>query len=150
MVSVIASRALSKSMSRQHRTQCNSLCNAAHQKHAFNSMALKQKERRNNAKASIATAAQIYKHWPRLSWPVLAWSSSCKVLDCPLTQKSYYKVCTEIGVSKKAPQLILIVTMLWRVYDKASPWSLKYKNTWLGYYIHKYLVMLLQCNYNKN
>lgn len=34
--------------------------------------------------------------------------------------------------------------------DKASLWSLRYKNTHLGHYIHKCLVMLLQCNYSTN
>lgn len=67
IVSIIANWCLFQSMFRQHGTQCNSQCNTAHQKHAFNSMKIEE----ITIKKGIATITHMYKHWPLLLWPVL-------------------------------------------------------------------------------
>lgn len=76
-----ANRCLLASVFQQHRSQCNLQCDAAHQQHAFNSMVLTNN---NNKKGLKGNFAHMYSGRPLLNWPVLVWSSACKVTDRPL------------------------------------------------------------------
>lgn len=76
-----ANRCLLASVFQQHRSQCNLQCDAAHQQHAFNSMVLTNN---NNKKGLKGNVAHMYSGRPLLNWPVLVWSSACKVTDRPL------------------------------------------------------------------